>query len=628
MSSNAAAPRKTSQKSSNLFATEQKSSLIAGLLLALGTLVLYNPATHFDFINFDDDRYVFNNPYILQGLSWKTVVWAFRSTSEGNWHPITWLSHAFDYQLFGLNPAGHHYMSVLLHVCNVVLLFVFLNRATQYVWRSFMVAALLAVHPINVESVAWVAERKNVLCTLFFMLALLAYLAYTRKPSLGRYLTLLAMFALGLMAKPMVITLPFVLLLLDYWPLARMMTQSGEPVTPLANPKIPKKSFAWLVLEKVPMLALVLGSALITLFAQGSAGAVSSIQDVSLGSRIGNAVVCYLRYIEKAVVPVHLASLYPYPVDGVPTWRWLSALVVLLCITAFAFLITDRGYLKTGWLWFLGTLIPVIGLVQIGNQAMADRYAYIPFIGLFIMAVWGIADLARQRRISSTYLAVGATVILAAMSVQAEIQMSYWRDGAALWAHTAEVTANNFIAEDNLGNALILEGKKDEALPHFQAALRIRPSDPVSELDIGIYAQMQGHLQESMDWYRKALVDTTNPDLRAQAYTNLGSAYRMSGNHREAKQNYQSSLQLNPNATLALIGLGLVSQKTGDLDLAIQSYEKAVAIQPTDVDYLLLAQAWQLKGDANKAQEAFHRAETLTRNMENAQMAVGHLLSQ
>ena len=618
-----------SDNEQQLFASGQKSSLIAGLLLAMGTLVLYNPAAHCDFINFDDDRYVFNNPHILQGFSWKTVVWAFQSTSEGNWHPLTWLSHALDYQLFGLNPAGHHYMSVLLHVCNTILLFLFLNKATGYVWRSFTVAALFAAHPINVESVAWVAERKNVLCTLFFFLALLAYLTYVRKPSWTRYGLLLGLFALGLMAKPMVITLPFVLLLLDYWPLGRMRTKNkaGRHSLPVDS-KVQEKSLAGLFLEKAPLLLLVVGSAMITLVAQGKAGAVSSIEQVSMGSRLGNAAVSYLWYIEEAILPAHLAVLYPYPIGGVPAWSFLIATIVLLGVTAFVLLDARRSYLKTGWLWFLGTLVPVIGLVQIGNQARADRYSYIPFIGLFLMIVWGVAEASAHHRIKTVYLAVGAVAVIFTASVFMRSQLTYWRNSVTLWSHALEVTHNNFVAEDNLGNALVLEGREEDALPHFRTALHIHPSDPVGALNIGVSEQKHGELRQSIDWYNQVLSNTTDSNLRTQAYLDSGISYRMLGDYDRAQTSYKSALNISPASTIALVGMGLIAQKKGDLDGAIEYYMSAMTIQPTDVGYLLLYQAWQKKGDQDKAISAFRSAEKMSHGIEKAQQVVNSLLLQ
>lgn len=606
--------------------------LIAALFLAAGTLVLYNPIAHANFINFDDDRYVYANFHVLQGLSWKTIAWAFGSIQESNWHPLTWLSHALDSQIFGLNPAGHHYVNVLFHVCNTVLLFIVLKRATRFVGRSFVVAALFAVHPLNVESVAWVAERKNVLCTLFFLLALFAYLSYVRRPSLGRYLFVACMFALGLMAKPMVVTLPFVLLLFDYWPLQRMSHgRKGESVDSgesLPNSNVPPRTFQWLLLEKVPLLLLAIASSLVTLVAQRKGGAVSSTTAVTMGSRICNAFVSYWRYIEKTVVPTHLAPLYPYPTSGLPTMLVVGAILALLGITVAVFVIQGKKYLRMGWLWFLGTLVPVIGLVQIGNQAMADRYAYIPLIGLFILGVWGAADLANKFHLGTIYKVALVVLIVAGFSLITEKQLAYWHDSITLWSHTVAVTQNNFVAEDNFGNALALEGKDEEALPHFQAALRIKPEDPVAELNLGVYDQRHHQLQPSVGWFQNVLSHTMNASLRMQAYADLGSSYRMLGDYKQAQASYQSSLELDSTDTVSIVGLGLIAQKTGDLRHAIENYSRAVAIQPTAVGYLLLSRAWQEDSHPEEAQTALRSSENLSRDFERTQRTVELLISE
>lgn len=606
--------------------------LIAALFLAAGTLVLYNPIAHANFINFDDDRYVYANPHVLQGFHWKTIAWAFASVQESNWHPLTWLSHALDSQIFGLNPAGHHYVNVLFHACNAVLLFIVLKRATKFVGRSFVVAALFAVHPLNVESVAWIAERKNVLCTLFFLLTLFAYLIYARRPSLGRYLFVACMFSLGLMAKPMVVTLPFVLLLFDYWPLQRISNRNQKKGAGLnqdsANFDVPARTFQWLLLEKAPLLLLAIASSLVTLVAQRKGGAVSSTTAVTMGSRIGNAFVSYWRYIEKTVVPIHLAPLYPYPTSGLPPLLVVGAILELLGITVVVFVIQGKKYLRMGWLWFLGTLVPVIGLVQIGNQAMADRYAYIPLIGLFILAVWGAADLADKFHSGMIYTVALVACIIAGFSLITENQLAYWRDSIPLWSHTVAVTRNNFVAEDNFGNALALEGKDEEALSHFQAALRIKSDDPVAELNIGVYDQRHHQLQPSVGWFQNVLGHTMNASLRMQAYTDMGASYRMLGDYAQAQTSYQSSLELDSSDTGAIVGLGLIAQKNGDLRSAIESYSRAVAIQPTAVGYLLLSQVWQKDGHPEEAQAALRSSEKLSRDFERTQRTVELLISE
>ena len=377
------------------------------LLLVFATVALYYPVRSHPFVNYDDNVYVTENEQVKAGLDWDTVQWAFTTTEAGNWHPLTWLSHALDYELFELNPAGHHETNVLLHVLNALLLFWVLRQATGFTGRSWMVAALFALHPINVESVAWISERKNLLSMMFFLLALGAYRWYVREPRSSRYAVVLGLFALGLMAKPQVITLPFVLLLWDYWPLRRMAVADDQSAAePADESPLVQRSFSWLVAEKLPMLALCAASAFITMKAQQAAGAMNTVKNsFPLSIRMGNAIVCYARYIGKALWPSHLALVYPHPGTSLEIWEVLAALVLLLAITALVLRERHRRYLLVGWLWFLGTMVPMIGLVQVGEQAMADRYAYLPFIGLFIMVCWGAADWAEQRKLPVAVLA-------------------------------------------------------------------------------------------------------------------------------------------------------------------------------------------------------------------------------
>ena len=451
-------------------------------MLFLLALIVYNPAAHNGFVSYDDPAYVTGNRHIQAGLSWQTVRWAFSTAHAANWHPLTWLSHALDWELFGAHALGHHYTSLLLHGICVVQLFLFLEGATGYAWRSLTVAALFAVHPINVESVAWVAERKNVLCTVFFLLSLLAYHAYARKPSLNRYFVVALWFALGLMSKPMVITLPFVLLLLDYWPLQRMRV-GGAHLASTLDPEAPSETGFWrLALEKLPLLALSAASAVITVVAQRSENAIKL--QYSLPSRLENAVVSYALYIVTALWPARLAALYPHPVGLIPWWKVGLAAAFLIAVTILVFRFPRQRYLLVGWFWFLGTLVPVIGLVQVGDQAMADRYAYIPFIGLFIVAVWGVSDWLRARRISTLVPAMATAVLLAGFAFLTHVQISYWHDSYSLWSHTLAVTHDNFIAHDNLGAEFLNEGKPEEAKTQFEAAAKINPRDAFSMIDL------------------------------------------------------------------------------------------------------------------------------------------------
>ena len=378
-------PKAAPEKPAALFSSPEKRNVILCLLLVVLTLALYNPVNSHPFVNYDDDRYVTENPHIHNGVEWDTIAWAFTSIEQENWHPLTWLSHALDYGLFHQNPTGHHFTSLLIHAANAVLLFLLLAFATRRSGPSLLVALLFALHPINVESVAWVAERKNVLSTFFFLGAIGAYGWYARKPHWQRYLAVATLFAAGLMSKPMVITFPFVLLLLDYWPLGRVEgNQASSPG--------PTLSWTKLLVEKLPLLALSAASAVITMKAQQAGGAMRSTAQFSLGVRVENAVVAYATYLWKLIWPSHLAPLYPHPGDSLASWQVALSLLVLLAITSIVLAFRAKRYLLVGWLWFLGTLVPVIGLVQVGDQAMADRYAYVPLVGIFVMIAWGFAD--------------------------------------------------------------------------------------------------------------------------------------------------------------------------------------------------------------------------------------------
>ena len=433
--------------------------------------------------------------------TWDTITWAFSSTEQGNWHPLTWLSHALDYQLFHQNPAGHHFTSVLIHAANAVLLFLFLMYATRRLGPSLFVAALFALHPINVESVAWVAERKNVLCTFFFFATLIAYCWYARQPDWRRYLAFTGLFVLGLMSKPMVITLPFVLLLLDYWPLGRIREGRADA---------PHASLSKLIVEKIPLLALSAASAVITMQAQRAGGAVRSTAQFSLSVRLENAVVAYAMYLWKMIWPSHLAPIYPHPGDSLAGWQVATSALVLLAVTGVALKFRARRYLLTGWLWFLGTLVPVIGLVQVGDQAMADRYAYIPLVGIFIMIAWGIADLADSKQVGLIVRVIPAACVLLALSFATNRQLSYWSSNYDLWTHALAVTGRNFIAQDNLGGALLLLGKPDEAYSHFQAAAEINPLDPMSRSNLGAYLQEHGHMAEAIEQNNRVISLTSD----------------------------------------------------------------------------------------------------------------------
>ena len=621
----ATAPKKAArpqQEAAGLFASAGKRNAVLGLLLAVATLVLYNPVNQHPFVNYDDDRYVTENPHVRAGLTGETIRWAFTTTEQANWHPLTWLSHALDCQLFHLNAGGHHLTSLLIHVVNLVLLFLLLAYATGRAGPSLLVAALFAFHPINVESVAWVAERKNLLCTFFFFLTIGAYGWYARKPDWKRYLLVAFLFACGLMAKPMVLTLPFVLLLLDYWPLGRAKgSLSGAS-------ELPRESWAKLVTEKVPLFALSAASAAITMKAQQAGGAIRSTTQFSLGVRLENALVAYGMYLWKTIWPARLAPLYPHPGDSLAAWQVISSVLVLGAVTALVWRFRSKPYLLVGWLWFLGTLVPVIGLVQVGDQAMADRYAYIPLIGIFIMIAWTAVDLAEARRIPLAARIVAAACVLIALATVTHAQLLYWQSNSDLWSHTLDVTRKNFIAEDNLGGALLLEGKPEEAYPHFQAAAQINPQDPMSHANLGAYLQEHGRLQEAVEQYNATIRLTSDRGLLASTYANQGTAYRELGDFAKARASYDKALRENPNQFNAYLGLGRLLEQEGNLDEAIASYSHSVELQPTGEGFTYLGHSLEKANRLPEAMAAYRQALQISPDSREAQQAADALAAK
>lgn len=603
-----------------LFTSPEKRNVVLCLLLAVVTLALYNPVSRHPFVNYDDDRYVTENPHVRAGLTWSTLTWSLTSTEQANWHPLTWVSHALDCSLFRLNPAGHHFSSVLLHAVNVILLFLLLKCTTGRVGPSLFVAALFALHPVNVESVAWVAERKNVLCTMFFLLTLMAYGWYARKPQWKRYLVVCALFAAGVASKPMVITLPFVLLLWDYWPLGRVRESYSSAEGSAA-------SYSWsrLTLEKLPLLALSAASAMITMQAQQAGGAVRSTAQLSFGVRFETAIYAYAMYLWKMVWPVRLAPLYPHPGDSLAAWQVAVAALVLIAITVAVRRFRTRRYLLVGWLWFLGTLVPVIGLVQVGDAALADRYAYIPLIGVFVMIAFGAADLAAAKEIGFGWHAIPAAAALIFLALITHRQIGYWQSSQLLWSHTLEVTQNNFVAEDNFGGALLLEGKPEEAFPHFETAARINPHDPMSRGNLGTYFQSHGRMPDAITQYEAAIALTSDPGLLAQTYANLGAAQRALGEDEPAHRSFDEALRLNPNQFNAWLGMGLLAQKQGSLNEAVVDFSRSVELQPTGEGYLNLGRSLQQAGREPEALEAYRQALKLSPDLAEAQRATDAL---
>jgi cytochrome c-type biogenesis protein CcmH/NrfG len=610
-----------------LLASPRKHDLVICSLLAVVTLALYSPVIHHPFIfNYDDDGYVINNSHVQAGLVWKTVTWAFTSTEYSNWHPLTWLSHALDCELYGLNPAGHHVTNLVLHVLNVMLLFLLLVRATGAAGRSLLVSALFALHPFNVESVAWVAERKNVLSTLFFLLALGAYGWYAVRPSFKRYVVVAASFFIGLTAKPIVITLPCVLLLLDFWPLRRIQgwSESLPPklgdrdqeirpghMNPRAILPVFQVPFSRLVLEKLPLLALSAADAIVTIFAQRSYGSMHLV--LPLWVRSENAVYAYAMYVWKGFWPVRLAVFYPYPAA---LTGWQLGLAAAFVVTESVLVWRNRAsrpYLVTGWLWFLGILVPVIGLIQVGEQAMADRYAYIPMIGIFLMAVWGAAELAESRDLSFPSRVKSAAVVLVIFALFTREQIRYWQSPYDLWLHATNVTKDNFFAEENLSAALLMSDRSEEAIPHLRNAVRIRPRDPSAHLNLAASLVATSHPQDAISEYELAISLAPDHKMLVVAYQTLGRLYGELGNYSKARESYQQALRIDPQNVAAKNALDGI-----DLSEAIRS----VAESPSSQGYLRLGQLLQRRGQVSEARTAYEQALQLNPKLDEAQKAL------
>ena len=591
-----------------------------GALLVVATLAVCFRATRNPFVNYDDQQYVVENAHVQQGLTWATVKWAFAATEADNWHPLTWLSHALDCQLYGLKPPGHHLTSILLHALNAGMLFVLLAGATGKTWRSLIVAALFAVHPFNVESFTWIAERKNVLSMFFFLLALAAYGWYVRKPGVSRYLAVAALFALGLMAKPMIVTLPFALLLLDFWPLRRV-----NSVAPSSDFPLRQYSFTRLAVEKLPLLILSAASCVMTVIAQR--GAIAPNQRLPYLARVLNAIYAYSTYLLKGIWPLKLASFYPYEGLRMGGWIFLVSLLVLSGGSYLAWRERSRIYPPIGWLWFLGTLVPVIGIVQVGNQAMADRYAYLPLIGIFCVAVWGAADFRQERRLRATPFAIAAGVVLVFFSILTWRQIAVWNSSFDLWSHALRVTKDNFLAEDYVGSAILLQNYEatgqrysQEALVHFQNAVRINPEDPISHLNLGADLHEHGQLRDAVEQYKTVLLLTEDPHLVVKALIDLGAASHQLGDYAAARQYYREVLQRDPGNHVVFENMGKLA-----MDERIQQMSASVAAHPSADAYLQLGELQQAAGHPTAARASFQTALKMNPALPDAQEALNTL---
>lgn len=488
----------------------------ASCALVLGVIVVFGPAIGYDFITCDDSPYIVDNSNVNTGFSWQNVRWAFTSIHSSNWHPLTWLSHILDVECYGLWAGGHHLTNIALHAAVAVLLFLALRQMTGVFWPSLLVAAMFAIHPLRVESVAWIAERKDVLSGLFWMLTVLVYTHYARRPSEGRRSAVLAVFALGLMAKSMLVTLPGVLLLLDFWPLGRWRPKRFAPEPTAESPGIPQETFKNLILEKVPLILLAIVAGGIVAAGQRSSGAMSVVGHIPLDVRLANAAVSYVAYLWKMIWPVDLAILYPHPAIVHPEaaqsllLQGALAAIVLIAVTVWVLSNTRRRpYLAVGWFWYLGTLLPVIGIVQIGNQSLADRYTYLPMIGIYIMVVWSATDLVSQSRFQRVALGMAAACVLLVWMAIAAKQLTHWRDAYSVLRHAVAVTNNNYFAHCLLGRAYEHDGQDKQALAEYEKAVSIAPNYVLVNLSLGVYWEKRGQYEKA-ERYLQTAVDT-NP---------------------------------------------------------------------------------------------------------------------
>jgi len=551
-----------------------RPDLLILLGLAVMTFAIYAQVIGHQFITLDDDAYIRENAMVNRGVTLAGVAWAFTTFDQGNWHPLTWIAHMIDSQLFGMNAGGHLVVNALINVANTLLVFWFLFRTTHARWPSALVAALFALHPLHVESVAWAAERKDTLSTFFGLLSLIAYARYAEARSNSRYAWTAITLALGLLAKPMLVTWPFVMLLLDYWPLRRFDLTSRKDVATKLWP---------LLREKLPLFATVAASAVITTLAQSHGGAVRTFQEFPIALRVVNAVVSYAKYLLLTFWPNDLAVYYPYTTAGTPAWQIICAAFLLIGITALCFFQRkSRPYLVVGWLWFLGTLVPVIGIVQVGGQTMADRYFYIPSIGLFIVIAFGLADFARSWRVAPSVRTGIAVAVLLILATLTNAQIHRWTDSFTLFKHTLAVTPPNLIIENNLGSALSRSGLHDEAAAHFEKALQIMPAhyEPLlydALLNMGISRFYQNRLPEAIEYCQSAL--RLRPDA-PKAHDLLGMALAMQGHGEAALDEIRHAAELAPNDADIQKDLGVTLARLGRIPESIDHFHEALRLNP------------------------------------------------
>ncbi len=581
--------------------------------LALGTLWVYWPVKDFPFVNYDDDEYVYDNPHVLSGLTLNNVRWAFCTTSAANWHPVTWLSLMLDRDLFGPTAGGYHFTNVCLHIFNALLLFGVLLNMTGALWRSALVSFLFALHPLHVESVAWVSERKDLLCTFFMLLSLWAYCRYAKTKNGTLYVRTLIYFTLGLMAKPMIITLPLVLLLLDYWPLNRLALYGKNEGL--------RTSVRRMIVEKIPFVLLSVASCVVTLVAQKASGAVASSP---LDFRLSNAVLSYAQYVVHAVWPVHLAFFYPLPKTISIPMVAISSLALVGISYAAIRTMRSASWFFVGWFLYLVTLLPVIGIVRVGSQSMADRYTYVPLTGLLVIAAWGVSHFVKSNVLRRKFAGAGATAALVAVALLARKQVGCWQDSAALFRHALSVTNGNYVAHNNLGKVLYMQNMPDSALFHFSEALKIFPGYPAALYNTGFIVMQQGKPRDALPYLQKAVLSDSN---YAHAYECLGETYETLGLESLAIAGYLRAISCRPDLFAPWYRLSIALLNHGSLDSAIICLDSALLRQPSNWEaHYYLGAAYLRKSNADRALLQFAQATKLNPLSWRLSLAIGEEL--
>jgi tetratricopeptide (TPR) repeat protein len=632
--------------------------LFVSLCLIVAIIIAYAQVSNFDFVGYDDQEYITENSHVQEGLTLDSIIWAFTSFHSANWHPLTWLSHMLDCELYGSNPMGHHWANVQFHIANTLLLFFIFFKMTGALWRSAFVAALFALHPLHVESVAWVSERKDVLSTFFGFLMIFAYCRYVKESCLKNYLLVIMLFVLGLMAKPMLVTFPFVLLLLDFWPLERFQYKKNK------NDDLPQpegtiyygfKGFMRLVLEKIPLFIPVVISSILTFLAQQSSGAVKALGTLSIITRIANALVSYVTYVLKTIWPINLAVFYPHPGDSLPVWQIFGAALLIATACIWAVQTSKKyPYIAVGLFWYLGTLVPVIGLVQVGEQAMADRYTYIPLIGLFIFIAWGVPDLLKKWQYRKIFLGLSAVVILSVLTVSTLSQASHWKNGITLFENAVKVTENNYKAQNNLGTAWG-QIDFDKAIYHYKESLKIRPNYVRALYNLGTALTEKGDYDEAILYFTRVLkINPKKTDARMNmanvlfkqgksdkavfhyneilkfdsehAYTHSNLAYVLStqGKFDEAISHYRQALRINPEYVKAYYNLGNILLKKGETEEAFTHFSEAIKLNPDFVQaYNKIGLILFKQGKIDRAKVFFSKAIEIDPNSKVARKNLG-----